>query len=251
MIGGIIALAIAAIGAAYAGLVLRSAPHRRDNLVFGALALTDAAMTAWRGLNVLAGEHIVDSAVAIPCSVCTIVLAVLTIEFLAAFPRRAPMRWRWRALVLVWSAGGATMLIAAVPLVYSQWLYFAPITFVTFGVGVFAFRRTKERDARTVIAMLWFRWAFGFFAYFVAPRFGFYESAVWAETTFATLVSFIVIGTAVLRNELFSVRSSAAEAIVIATIALVVVLCGGGAIWLVQTYTTPGYARQLPPSIFR
>jgi len=240
VIGGIIALAIAAIGAAYAGLVFRAASHRRDNLVFGALALTDAAMTAWRGLNVLAGEHIVDSAVTIPCSLCTIVLAVLTIEFLAAFPRRPAMRWRWRALVLVWAASGAAMLIAAVPLVYTQYLYFAPVTFTTFAVGAYAFRRTRERDARTVIAMLWFRWAFGFFAYFIAPRLGFYESAVWAETTFATLVSFIVIGTAVLRTELFSIRSSAAEAIAIATIALVVVLGGGGTIWLVQSYTTPG-----------
>jgi signal transduction histidine kinase len=244
MIGGIIALAIAAIGTAYAGLVLRAASHRRDNLVFGALALTDAAMTAWRGLNVLAGEHIVDSAVTIPCSLCTIVLAVLTIEFLASFPRRPAMRWRWRALVIVWALGGAALLLAAVPLAYTQYLYFAPVTFVTFAVGAYAWRRTKERDARTVIAMLWFRWAFGFFAYFVAPRIGIYESAVWAETTFATLVSFIVIGTAVLRNELFSIRSAAAEAIVIATIALVVVLCGGGAIWLVQAYTTPGTLQQ-------
>ena len=38
MIGGLVALAIAAIGAAYAGLVIRAAPHRRDNLMFGLLA---------------------------------------------------------------------------------------------------------------------------------------------------------------------------------------------------------------------
>ena len=55
MIGGVVALAIAAIGAAYAGLVIKADPHRRDNIMFGALALTDATMTAWRGINVLSG----------------------------------------------------------------------------------------------------------------------------------------------------------------------------------------------------
>ena len=63
MIGGFIALAIAAIGVAYAGLVFRAAPHRRDNQMFALLAATDAAMTLWRAVNALAGESLVDSAV--------------------------------------------------------------------------------------------------------------------------------------------------------------------------------------------
>ena len=62
---GVVVLAIAAIGAAYAGLVLRAAPKRRDNLLFGALALSDAVMTAWRGVNVLAGWPIITPAVAV------------------------------------------------------------------------------------------------------------------------------------------------------------------------------------------
>src|SRR5213075_3477265 len=86
--GGIIALAIAAIGAAFAVLVYRSAPHRHDNVVFAALAAVDAIMTAWRGLCVLAGDSIIDSAVTLPCSVGTVMLAVLTFEFVTAFPRR-------------------------------------------------------------------------------------------------------------------------------------------------------------------
>ena len=48
-------------------------------------------MTAWRGVNVLAGE--LDrrrAVVTVPCSLGTIVLAVLTIEFLASVP--APAR---------------------------------------------------------------------------------------------------------------------------------------------------------------
>jgi len=85
---GVLPLAIAAIGAAYAGLVIRAAPNRRDNVMFGLLAMTDAAMTAWRGVNVLAGDSIVNSAVTLPCAIATIVLAVFSIDFMASFPRR-------------------------------------------------------------------------------------------------------------------------------------------------------------------
>lgn len=244
MIGGVVALAIAAIGAAYAALVLRAA-HRRDNLAFGVLAVTDAAMTAWRGLNVLAGDSIIDSAVTVPCAVATIALAVMTMEFVSAFPRRPAMSWRWRCAMLAWAFGAIALVLyehraTATPFRYTQWLFFAPATTLIFYLGWRAWRSTTERDARTVIGMLWFRWGFGFLAYFFSPIFDIFEIAVWAETTVATLVSFVVIGTAVLRTELFSVRSSAAEATTIATLALVVVLGGGACIWLVQTHTEPG-----------
>ena len=62
MIAGLIPIAIAAIGAAYAVLVFRGS-RRRDNVVFALLALTDAGMTAWRGLNVLTGGSIVSMGV--------------------------------------------------------------------------------------------------------------------------------------------------------------------------------------------
>jgi signal transduction histidine kinase len=247
VIGGLVALAIAAIGTAYGGLVLRAAPHRRDNLLFGGVALTDALMTAWRGLNVIAGERIVDSAITLPCSLCTIVLAVLSIEFLVAFPRRAPMSWPPRAALIAWGTGAAVLLCMEgvrhnPPL--AQWLFFLPATVLVFVICIRGVMRTPDRAARTVIGTLAFRWAFGFATYFVAPQIGIFEEAVWAETTVATLISFIVIGTAVLRTELFSIRSAAAEAIVIATIALIVVLGGGTAVYLVQTYTTAGTLQQ-------
>ena len=56
MIAGVLLLAIAAIGAAYGGLVIKAAPGRRDNVVFGALAISDALMITWRAINVLTGE---------------------------------------------------------------------------------------------------------------------------------------------------------------------------------------------------
>jgi signal transduction histidine kinase len=248
VIGGLIALAIASLGAAYAGLVFRAAPHRRDNVLFGLLALTDAAMTAWRGLNVIAGDRIIDVAVTIPCSLATIVLSTITLEFIVSFPGRRGMGWRWRLPVWLWGVYGAIVLIVEASQgsnhALAQWTYFAPNMLVVFALGYRSWRLTNDRAVRTVIGMLWFRWAFGFVTYMICPWFGAMEPAVWAETTFATLISFVVIGTAVLRAELFSIRSSAAEAITIATIALIVVLSGGTAIWLVQAYTSPGTLQQ-------
>ncbi len=93
--------------------------------------------------------------------------------------------------------------------------------------------------------MLWFRWAFGFGAYFIGPLLGFFEAAVWAETTVATTISFVLIGTAVLRSELFSLRSAAAEVVTIATIALLVMLGTGAAIAATLIYVEPGRIQYL------
>jgi signal transduction histidine kinase len=249
---GLIPLAIAAIGASYAALVLRGW-RRRDNLMFGLLALTDSAMTAWRGVNVLTGGSIVSQGVLVPCMIGTIVLALLTLEFIAPFPRRRPMAWPWRAAMLAW--GAAAVVLAATSrdpgnlhdpsALLSELTFFAPATLLVFVLGARSFAATKDRAARIVIATLWFRWAFGFGAYFLGPLFGVFEAAVWAETTFATMLSFTVIGTAVLRSDLFSIRSSAAEVVTIATIGLLVVLGGGGAVSAALTYFAPGRLQEL------
>ncbi len=139
MIGGIIALAIAAIGAAYAAMVIRAAPNRRDNVVFGVLAMVDAAMTAWRGLNVLAGDAIIDAAVTVPCSVATITLAVITVEFVVPFPRRAAISWKWRGLLLAWAVGAAITTIVESRtgnlLRYTQFFFFAAMTVLILALG--------------------------------------------------------------------------------------------------------------------
>lgn len=240
---GIIALAIAAIGAAYALLVLRSAPQRRDNLAFGALAMVDAAMTAWRGINVLAGETIIDSAVTVPCTVATIALAALTVEFIVPFPHRPAISWKWRAPMIAWAAAATVSAILEGhyrdQFLFTQLLFFSPMTLIVLVLGYRSWRLSTARDVRAVIAMLWFRWVFGFSAYVFAPMLGIFEAAVWAETTFATLVSFVVIGTAVLRSELFSIRSAAAEVVTMATIALITVLGGGVTVWVVLRFTEP------------
>jgi len=242
---GLVPLAIAAIGVSYAALVLRGW-RRRDNLMFGLVALADSAMTAWRGLNVLTGGSIIGSLVTKPCAIATIVLALLTIEFESAFPRRPAMRWRWRAALILWGVLGAALALAAPgpvdragqPIIAAL-VFYGPAMLVIFWLGIPALRR-PQRDVRLVIAVLWFRWAFGFSAYHFGPRLDIFEAAVWLEATFSTTISFVVIGTAVMRSELFSIRSSAAEVIVVTMIALLVMLGGGGAVMLALTYVPAG-----------
>jgi hypothetical protein len=245
---GLIPLAIATIGASYAALVLRGW-RRRDNLMFGLLVLTDAAMTAWRGINVLTGGSMIARGVLVPCMLGTIVLAMLTLEFISAFPRRPAMSWRWRAAMLAWG-GIAVVTVAATadhdpPHLVAELVFFMPAMLVVFALGARAFASTRQRDARIVIAMLWFRWGFGALAYFIGPLAGVFEQAVWAETTVATMISFVVIGTAVLRSELFSIRCSSAEVVTIATLALLVMLGGGVAVTAALTFVEPGRMQQL------
>jgi signal transduction histidine kinase len=250
MLGGALLLAIAAIGTAYALLVIRAAPRRRDNVVFGALAACDAAMIAWRGFNVLSGDPIVGSAVLVPCGIGTIAMALITLEFLAAFPRRPAMAWSRRLVMIAW--GVAAIYVVVVVDRDHQWgdtmiaeyVFYLPATLLIFGLCARAWRRTADRDARTVIAMLAFRWGFGFFSYFLGPVLGIFEQLLWAETTFAALVSFVVIGTAVMRTDLFSIRSSAGEVLVVATLGFGVVLGGGAAVRIVLATTDPGAVQQ-------
>jgi hypothetical protein len=243
--GGLLLVLIAAIGAAYGGLVIRAAPKRRDNLMFGILAMTDAGMILWRAINVLTGEPISSGSIILPCSLGTMVMAILTMDFLASFPRRPAMRWRWRLLLIAHAIVGALVLLSdrgrhGEAMLRPSLVYFAPTTLFIFAIGFHVWRRTRDRDARAVVAMLWFRWGFGFVSYFLGNMYGFFDQALWVETTFATLLSFVVIGTAVLRTELFSIRSAAAEVTVATTIAMMVAVSGGATVFAVLKWTTPG-----------
>src|SRR5262249_51415038 len=153
-------------GGAYAVLVLRAAPHRRDNLTFGKLALLDAVIAGWRALNLLAGESLAHSAMNLPCGIGTAGLALLTMEFIWAFPRRPSMAWRYRALLLLWAAAGVALMFLdsyrLTPFRISQWFFFTPVTLLIFAMGWRSWRLTPDRNAHTVIAMLWLRWGFGF-----------------------------------------------------------------------------------------
>jgi len=151
---GLIPLGVAAIGASYAALVLKSS-RRRDNVVFGVLALTDAAMTAWRGINVMTGASIVSDGVLMPCTFGTTILAMITLELVSAFPRRPAMSWRWRTAMLAWGAAGFAILtisgLTGHGPMFAELGYFVPTTLLVFAVCARAYRLTHERAARIVI----------------------------------------------------------------------------------------------------
>ncbi len=245
MIGGAIALMIAAIGAAYAGLVIRAAPKRRDNVMFGILAAIDASMTMWRGVSALSGESVVDASSTIPCAFGTILLALVSVEFITSFPRRPALAWKWRLPLWAWAAFAAWRVvdhptIDRLDYFDAELTFFLPVTILVMVLGARARRRTAETSARIVIVALGFRWLFGFSAYFFGPILHIFEAAVWAETTFATLASFVVIGTAVLRSELFSIRSTAAEVVTIATIGFGIALGGVFSVVGILRWSEPG-----------
>ncbi|HEY4177546.1 MAG TPA: ATP-binding protein [Kofleriaceae bacterium] len=239
---GFIPLAVAMIGAGYATMLLKNA-RRYDHAVFGVLCTVDAAITAWRGVNALAGVSLVSSSVLIPCTFGTIGLALLTFEFLAAFPNRTPMTVPWRIALYAWTVIG--ICLTKVP-IDGPWgrntaieiFYFMPMTLVMFGAAAATYRHSARRDERIVILMLVFRWVCGAFAYSIGPLIGAFAAGVWAETTAGALIGFVIIGTTVLRTELFSPRAAFAEVITIATLALLVVLGAGGALWLALTFTS-------------
>ena len=156
MIAGIIPIAIAAIAGAYALLVIRAAPGRRDNMMFGALALTDASMTAWRGINVLSGDTIIANTVTLPGAFASSLSAIFTIDFVASFPRHHGMSWRWRTALITWGIVGGlvTVLIdwhGQWGHAVSEWVFFGPATLIVIVLGVRAWRLTDEPAARTVI----------------------------------------------------------------------------------------------------
>ncbi|MGE0396808.1 MAG: sensor histidine kinase [Kofleriaceae bacterium] len=237
---GMIPLAIALVGVSYAILTLRNA-QRRDNVVFGILIILDAAMTAWRGLNVLTGGSIISRGVLVPCTIGTILLALITYEFISSFPNGRPMRWRWRGLLIAW---GAVALVSSTIHIPGPWGANTLIEYVFFipsfaGMVVLlarAYRRTQARDARIVLGTIGFRWVAGFAAYCIMPLVGLFEEAVWIETTIATTIGFVVIGTTVLRTELFSLRNAGAEVVTITSLAFFVLLSTGGALWLTLRY---------------
>jgi signal transduction histidine kinase len=244
-------LAVATIGASYAALVLRGW-RRRDNLMFGLLALTDAAMTAWRGVNVLTGGSMVAFGVMVPCMIGTVLLAVFSLEFIVPFPRRRAFAWPWRIALLAWATWAVVLAVVTTergpregPNMLVELTFFGPVTFLTFALAARSYRRTRDRDARIVLATLCFRWAIGFVAYVFGPMLGIFEEMVWVESTFATILSFAIIGSAVLRSELFSTRSSAAEVLTITTGALLVMLGGALSVRAALTYFPPGRLQEL------
>ena len=218
MIGGIALLCIAALGLAYSVLVWRAAPSRRENRVFATLAFVDAVQVAWRGAMVLAGYSMTAGLVMTPCTLATMVLALLSAEFLwgAAGGDEPTPRWLRAGL---W---GASAVAAAFTIALDdsssfartiQSMYFTPCTATIVLLGVRALHRSRRVGVRLVVGALIFRWLFGHMVYAIGFPFGILGELLWIESTAAVLASCIVIGHAILRDQLFSVRGAMHQAI--------------------------------------
>jgi signal transduction histidine kinase len=246
---GALLLAIAVVGAAYCSMVLRAAPRRRDNRLFFAIGILDVTMVAWRGVFVLSGGTIVDAWCLAPCSVGTTVLAIICVEFLWGFPNHPRMPWSLRAALIVASIAASiymTLFPAITPgMRFISFAYFLPVTLTICIVGVRAWRRTRTVGVRLIVGALLFRWVYGFVAYLVGELTGTLEALLWIETTAAVMVSFVVIGHAILRDELFRVRGAAAEAMGVTVIGTLVLGVTGVAVHGVLAWVDDPGAREV------
>lgn len=212
MIAGAALLCIAALGVAYSVLVWRAAPRRRENRVFAALALCDALQVAWRGVMILAGYAMDDGVVLTPCTVATMGLAVLSAEFLWSAADGPPMpRWvRWTIVGSSLIGAGLTIVGARADgvMLVLELTYFTPMTAAIVLIAVRALRRSKRIGIRLIAGALIFRWVFGHAVWSVGEPLGLLSELLWLESTAAVIVSCVVIGHAILRDQLFSVRGA-------------------------------------------
>jgi signal transduction histidine kinase len=227
VMAGLGLLCIAALGLAYAALVWRAAPTRRENRVFGALAFVDAIQVAWRGAMVAIGYPISADVVLDPCSIATMGLAILSAEFLWDAAGTGPLP-RWiRAALWVSSLVAAVLLVAlpagSVPARTVQNVYFTPVTFTIVALGVRALVRSRRVGIRLIAGALIFRWLFGHLVYTLGVSLGILSEMLWAESTAAVLVSCIVIGHAILRDQLFSVRGAMHQAVLYSLFGVMIV----------------------------
>src|SRR5215510_5158149 len=123
--------------------------------------------------------------------------------------------------------------------------YFAPVTAIICAIGWRAWRRTRTVGVRLIVGVLWFRWLYGFVAYVVGEATGHLETWLWIETTAAVLISFVVIGHAILRDELFRVRGAAAEVMGATVSGAVILGVTATAVHLVLRYVPAGADREL------
>jgi signal transduction histidine kinase len=243
-------IGIALIGVAYALLVLRAAPRRRDNQQFFAIGLLDAAMVVWRAVEVMTGHRITDASCLTTCSIGTTVLATLCVEFLWSFPGQ-PRAPTWLRALTIAMAAAASAIMMFTPHLPGTWHelvsfgYFLPITALICAVGVRAWRRTHTVGVRTIVAVLLGRWVYGFFAYMIGEATGTLETLLWLETTVAVLLSFVVIGHAILRDELFRVRGAAAEVLGAVVFGTLILSLTFGAVHGILTYVPDGTEREL------
>ncbi len=223
----------------FAIIVLRSDSRRWDGRLYATLGMVDGALAIYRSLVVLYGQRLWDFNVLDATTDFVIVISYLSLEFAALFPAGRPMSWRWRAPTLAMAA--AAIITHHHPATAPHFkgtitfLYFLPMFVLMVAFAARNLRRagSARRGAGLVIGAIVFRWASGIAAFGICLRISndAFARAILFESTVAQVGGLVLMGYAVLRNQLFSVRSAAIEILLYGAFVLLVV---GGATWGVR-----------------
>lgn len=215
---GVIHLLIGSLGAAFSLLILRADPARHDNRAFAVLGMLDATMTLFRGIAGVFGSNIAAATIIYPCALLAPFLAWASLEFAWSFPFNRPLPWRWRLPILIFTAAAVTVMAAGKSVAASNLAntaFFIPAT----ALMVYWLARNVRRvegdrfGARLVFAALLLRWLTANALYSVyghiAPET--WSVLLWFESTVVVLMSFVMIGLANVRSNLFTMRSALGE----------------------------------------
>src|SRR5690348_17115532 len=91
---------LAALGLAVATIVLRADPKRFENRAFAAMAFVDAINEALRATCLLEGRELFDPQALVTCSLGSITVAYLVVEFSYSFPFNQQLPGKVRAVLL-------------------------------------------------------------------------------------------------------------------------------------------------------
>lgn len=220
MSAGLLHLLIGSLGVAFATLILRADPKRWDNRAFAVLGYLDAAMALFRGVAASSGADISDRTVMVPCAGMAPLLAWASIEFAYSFPFSRRLSWAWRvpllvattaAMVLVW-----TLIDNEIAMLVVNFAFFVPASVIMLALLVRNLLRVDgERRAgvRLVALALALRWIAANVLYSLHPFVAHdtWALLLWIDSTVVVMASFMLIGSANVRSNLFTMRSAMGE----------------------------------------
>ncbi len=216
MSAGLLHLLVGSLGIAFATLILRADPKRWDNRAFATLGYIDAFMAIFRGVAASSGADIADRSVMIPCAGLAPLLAWASIEFAYSFPFSRRLPWRWRAplvaaTALAVMAMWGSLEFKAVGLIVNV-AFFIPASVIMMVLLVRNLRRVEgdRVGVRLVVIALALRWITANILYSLHSTVDHdtWALMLWVESTLITLIAFVLIGLAVLRSNLFTMRGA-------------------------------------------
>jgi signal transduction histidine kinase len=170
---------------------------------------------------VLIGNDITNIEVQLPCGLMAVALSILEVEFLLSFPERPAPSPRVHLALLAWGGFGILCVI------YPGWpinnVFFLPTSLAVIVQCVLGLKRDGARTGvRLILGALILRWAMAVTTYSVGPFTAIFRELLWFESTIAVMLSYLLIGHAMLRDQMFRVRAAVVETIVDASGGLLV-----------------------------